>query len=170
MGTVEGSIEVDAPLSTVYDQWTRFEQFPRFMAGVEEIDQVDESHLYWRVTLAGATREFHAEVVEQRPDQRIAWGSAEGAMHSGVVTLHRLGDVRTRVTLRVQEEPDGGAECAGEALELLDARVRGDLERFKTMIECDGGAWRADLGPERAEAHDPQPAPGGTPLHRQTRR
>jgi uncharacterized membrane protein len=138
MGTVERSIEVSVPLSAAYNQWTEFEQFPRFMEGVEEIRQVDDNHLYWRVKLAGTTREFHAEVVEQRPDERIAWRSSEGVMHAGVVTFHPLGDAQTRVTAQIQEEPEGLAERVGETLGMLDRRVQGDLSRFKAMIEREG--------------------------------
>jgi uncharacterized membrane protein len=152
MGTVERSIEVDVPPSTAYDQWTRFEQFPRFMEGVEEIRQISDAHLFWRVKLAGMTREFHAEVVEQRPDERIAWRSSEGAMHAGVVTFQPLGDSQTRISVKIEEEPDGVAERIGEALGLLDRRVKGDLERFKRMIERTGrdGSRRFERSGEEA--------------------
>ncbi|HEY7077504.1 MAG TPA: SRPBCC family protein [Solirubrobacteraceae bacterium] len=144
MGTVERSIEVNVPVSTAYNQWTQFGDFPRFMEGVEEIRQIHEHHLYWRVKLAGVAREFHAEIVEQRPDERIAWRSSEGAMHAGVVTFQGLGDARTRVSVRIHEEPEGVAERLGEAAGLLDSRVQGDLERFKRMIESREG-WQAEF-------------------------
>jgi uncharacterized membrane protein len=152
MGTVERNIDVDVPPSTAYNQWTQFEQFPRFMEGVEEIRRISDAHLFWRVNLAGMTREFHAEVVEQRPDERIAWRSSEGAMHSGVVTFQPLGDSQTRISVKIEEEPDGVAERLGEALGLLDRRVKGDLERFKRMIERSGRdpARRFERGGEEA--------------------
>src|SRR3954470_1647025 len=110
MATVERTIEVNVPVSTAYNQWTQFQDFPRFMEGVEEIRQVHEHHLYWRVELAGGPREFHAEIVEQRPDERVAWRSSEGAMHAGVVTFHRLGQHCTRISARIHEDPEGVAE------------------------------------------------------------
>jgi uncharacterized membrane protein len=154
MGTVERSIEVDVPPATAYNQWTQFEEFPRFMEGVEEIRQISDAHLLWRVKLAGMTREFHAEVVEQRPEERIAWRSSEGATHSGVVTFQRLGDSETRISVKIEEEPDGVAERLGEALGLLDQRVKGDLERFKRMIERSArdGARRFERSGEEAPA------------------
>jgi uncharacterized membrane protein len=189
MGSVERSIEVNVPVSVAYNQWTQFEQFPRFMQGVEEIHQVNDAHLFWRVNLAGVPREFHAEVVEQRPDERIAWRSSEGAMHAGVVTFHRLSDDRTRIMVRIEEQPDGVAERLGEAIGLLDRRVKGDLERFKAMIEERGsetGAWRGEIERrdgrrfERSGAEAPADAdtiatpteatagsPGPTPIRRQ---
>jgi uncharacterized membrane protein len=147
MGTVERSIEVGVPLSVAYNQWTQFEDFPRFMEGVEEIRQINDTHLFWRVKLAGTTREFHAEIVEQRPDERIAWRSSEGAMHAGVVTFQPIDEDHTRVMVQIREEPDGVTERLGEALGMLDRRVMGDLERFKAMVEAHG----AEDGDRRAE-------------------
>jgi uncharacterized membrane protein len=144
VGTVERSIEVDVPLSVAYNQWTQFEDFPRFMEGVEEIRQINDSHLFWRVKLAGVTREFHAEIVEQRPDERIAWRSSEGAMHAGVVAFHRLGASRTKIDVRIDEEPEGVSERLGEAGQTLDRRVEGDLGRFKRMMESRDG-WQAEI-------------------------
>src|SRR5215210_6851125 len=94
---VEKSIEVDVPVSTAYNQWTQFEEFPRFMGGVEEVRQIDDTHLHWRAKIAGITREFDAEITEQRPDERIAWRSTDGSTHAGVVTFHRLGDTTARL-------------------------------------------------------------------------
>jgi uncharacterized membrane protein len=139
MGAVERSIDVDVPLSTAYNLWTQFEQFPRFMEGVEQVEQYNDANLYWRVRQAGTTREFHAEIVEQRPEERVAWRSSEGAMHAGEVTFHRLADGRTHIRVRIEEEPDGD----GEAMRALDRRVGSDLERFKAMVEAGDRSERA---------------------------
>jgi carbon monoxide dehydrogenase subunit G len=148
MGTVEQSIDVDVPLSTVYNQWTQFESFPQFMEGVEEIRQIDDTHMHWRTKIAGITREFDAEITEQRPDERVAWRSTDGNQHAGVVTFHRLGDTQTRIMVQLDEQPDGVVDKVGDALGILKRRVKGDLERFKTMIEERGsetGAWRGEV-------------------------
>jgi uncharacterized membrane protein len=139
MGAVERSIDVDVPLSTAYNLWTQFEQFPRFMEGVEQVEQYNDANLYWRVRQAGTTREFHAEIVEQRPEERVAWRSSEGAMHAGEVTFYRLADGRTHIRVRIEEEPDGD----GEAMRALDRRVGSDLERFKAMVEAGDRSERA---------------------------
>jgi uncharacterized membrane protein len=144
MGTVERSVEVNVPLSVAYNQWTQFQDFPRFMEGVEEIRQVHDHHLYWRVNLAGVTREFHAEIVEQRPDERVAWRSSEGAMHAGVVSFHRVGPSCTKIDVRIEEEPAGVSERLGEDGHTLDRRVEGDLGRFKRMMESRDG-WQAEI-------------------------
>jgi uncharacterized membrane protein len=139
------SIDVDVPVRTAYDQWTQFEEFPRFMEGVESVRQLDDTHLEWKASIAGVEKEWRAEITEQEPDQRIAWRSTSGATNAGVVTFHRLDDQKTRVTLQLDVEPEGGIEAVGDSLGLVKRRAEGDLERFKEFIERRGmatGAWR----------------------------
>ncbi len=78
MATIEQSIEVEAPLQTVYNQWTQFEEFPRFMEGVEEVEQLDDTHLRWVAEFDGSRHEWNAEITEQRPDARVAWRNTDG--------------------------------------------------------------------------------------------
>lgn len=142
------SIDVDVPVRTAYDQWTQFEEFPKFMEGVEQVRQVDDTNLEWTATVAGVTRRWTAKITEQTPDQRIAWTATSGAENAGVVTFHRLDTGRSRVTLQLDVEPDGAAEAAGDALGFVRRRVTGDLERFKEFIERRGvatGAWRGTV-------------------------
>ena len=148
MSTVEKSIEVNLPVRTVYDQWTQFEEFPRFMEGVERVVQLDDTHLHWVAEIAGVKREWDAEITEQVPDQRIAWRSLGGERNAGIVTFHPNGTSSTRVTLAVDYEPDDVVEKAGDALGLVSKRTEGDLERFKRFIENRGvetGAWRGQV-------------------------
>ncbi len=148
MSTIEESIEVAVPVSTAYNQWTQFEEFPRFMEGVEEIRQLSETRLHWKTKIAGVEREFEAEITEQHPDHRIAWHSVAGTEHAGVVTFHRISDDTSRIMLQLDSEPEGAVEKVGDALGILKRRVKGDLERFKQMIESRGsetGAWRGDV-------------------------
>lgn len=151
MSTIVKSIDVEADVTTVYNQWTQFADFPRFMEGVEEVRQVDDTHTHWKVGIAGFTREFDATITEQHPDERVAWKSDSGPTHAGVVTVHRLDDRHTRVTAQMDIDPDGFAEQVADKLGVLDRRVQGDLERFKTFLEArDGnetGAWRGDIDP-----------------------
>jgi uncharacterized membrane protein len=148
MSTIEQSIDVAVPVRTAYNQWTQFEDFPRFMEGVEEVRQLDDTRLHWRTKVGGREKEFDAEITEQRPDERIAWSSTQGADQAGVVTFHRVDDGRTRIMLQLEAEPEGAFEKAGDALGVLKRRVKGDLERFKEMIESRGtetGAWRGGV-------------------------
>ena len=148
MASIVESIDVGVPVRTAYNQWTQFEEFPEFMEGVEDVAQIDHTHLRWKAEMGGTTREWEAEITEQRPDERIAWKSVDGKGNAGVVTFHRLGDDQTRVTLQLEWEPEGAKESVGSALGLDDRQVKADLERFKQMIESRGvetGAWRGEI-------------------------
>jgi uncharacterized membrane protein len=148
MSTIEESVEVDVPIRTAYDQWTQFESFPEFMEGVEQVRQLDDTHLHWVAEIGGVRREWDAEVTEQHPDERVAWTATDGATNAGVVTFHRLDDARTKVMLQLEFEPHGPVEKVGDALGIVKRRATGDLERFKSFIEARGtetGAWRGDV-------------------------
>ena len=148
MQTIEKSIEVSVPVRTAYNEWTQFEEFPRFMDGVKEVQQIDDKRLRWRAEVMGKDVEWLAEITEQVPDQRIAWRSTSGAQNAGMVTFFPLGSNRTRVTLHIQYEPEGVTESIGGALGLVSARVHGDLDRFKKFIEERGvetGQWRGQI-------------------------
>ena len=148
MSTVEQSIDVQVPVRTAYDQWTQFEDFPRFMEGVEKIEQLTPTRTHWVTKVGGVKREFDAEVTEQLPDERVAWTSVDGARHAGVVTFHRLDEGKTRVMLQMDIQPEGVVEKAGDALGVDKHRIKGDLERFKEFIEGRGsqtGAWRGQV-------------------------
>src|ERR1041384_8189291 len=102
MTTVEESIEVAVPVRTAYNQWTQFEDFPRFMEGVENVKQVTDTRNHWKAQIAGVEREFDTEITEQRPDERIAWCTVDGPKQAGVVTFHRLGDAKSKVMLQME--------------------------------------------------------------------
>ncbi|MEZ0448354.1 SRPBCC family protein [Cellulomonas sp. ICMP 17802] len=148
MATVEETVDVQAPLRTVYDQWTQFEEFPRFMGGVDEVRQIGDRLTHWRTSIGGVTREFDAEIVDQEPDQRVAWRSVDGTTHSGVVTFQKIDADRTRVAARIDWEPESVVEKVGAAVGVDDRQVKADLERFRVFIEERGvetGAWRGTV-------------------------
>jgi uncharacterized membrane protein len=148
MPRIEKSIDVNVPLSTAYNQWTQFEEFPLFMEGIEEVRQLDDKRLHWRAKIGGKQEEWDAEIVEQVPDQRVAWRSTSGAPNSGVVTFESLGTATTRVYLQLEYTPQTAVESAGDAAGVLSRRVEGDLRRFKEYIESRGaetGAWRGEI-------------------------
>lgn len=148
METIEKSIEVNAPLSAVYNQWTQLEEFPRFMQGVEEVRQLTDKRMFWKAEIWGKAAEWEAEIFEQVPDQRIAWKSVTGHPNAGAVTFASLGENQTRVTLTLSYQPLGVVEKIADALGIVTARVQGDLERFREFIEDRGratGAWRGEI-------------------------
>jgi uncharacterized membrane protein len=155
MATIEKSVEVEVPVRTAYNQWTQFEEFPKFMEGVRAVRQLDDKRLLWKAEVGGKEQEWLAEITEQIPDERIAWTSRSGTFNAGVVTFHRLADSRTRIMLQLDYEPRGAVESLGDALGVLSRRVAGDLERFKDFIESRGsetGGWRGEIQQERKTA------------------
>jgi uncharacterized membrane protein len=148
MATIEKSIVVDVPVRTAYNQWTQFEEFPRFMEGVREVKQLDDKRLHWRAEIGGKEKEWDAEITEQIPDERAAWRSMSGARNAGVVTFHRLADNKTKIMLQLDYDPEGMVENVGDAVGIVQNRVDGDLKRFKELIESRGqetGAWRGTI-------------------------
>ncbi len=144
---VERSIQVDVPLSTAYNQWTQFEDFPHFMEGVESVTQLDDKRLHWVAEIAGTRREWDAEIVDQEPDQRISWRSLDGTPNGGIVTFQPEGS-GTRVTLDLDVEPQGIVEKVGDKLGFVSKQSEGDLKRFKEFIEsrpAETGAWRGEI-------------------------
>jgi uncharacterized membrane protein len=146
--SVEESIELNVPVSTAYNQWTQFEEFPRFMESVQEVKQLDDTHLHWRADVAGKTKEWDAEITEQIPDERIAWRSTGGVQNTGVVTFHKIGDNRTKVMLQMDYEPETAGEKIGDALGGVKRTAKGNLKRFKQLVERRGaetGGWRGTV-------------------------
>jgi len=148
LSEVEASTEVDVPVRTAYDQWTQFEEFPRFMGSVQEVRQLDDTHLHWKAKVAGKPKQWDAEITEQIPDQRIAWRSTSGPMSLGVVTFDKIAEGRTRVTLRMVYGPQSLDEKIGDALGAVKMEAQRNLQNFRKMIEGQGtesGAWRGTV-------------------------
>ena len=147
--TVIQTVDVAVPVSTAYNQWTQLEEFPQFMAGVEEVQQLDDTHSRWRTKVLGAEREFDTRITEQIPDERIAWTTTHGETdQAGVVTFHRLDEDHTRVTVQMDIGEGGLLEKLGVATGVVDRQVSNDLDRFKNFIEERGnatGAWRGSV-------------------------
>jgi uncharacterized membrane protein len=152
MPRFEDTIEVDVPVRTVYDQWTQFEEFPGFMEGVERVVQGDDKTLDWTAVIAGQRKQWTAEITDQTPDRRIAWKSTSGAENAGAVLFEPVGANATKVTLKLDADPDGPIETIGANLGFLERRVKGDLKRFKDFIEerrTETGAWRGEIHGDR---------------------
>jgi len=149
-GAIRQSTVVNVPVSSAYDQWTQFEEFPTFMSGVEQVQQLDDRRLHWKGKVAGKVRDWDATITEQVPDQRIAWQATSGKRNDGIVRFEPLGSDATRVEVEMAFEPEGVAELVGSAIGLPERRVKGDLERFRELIEKRGGqptgAWRGSVG------------------------
>ncbi len=145
---VEKSIQVDVPINTVYNQWTQFADFPQFMGGVQQVVQLDDRRMHWVAEIAGVKREWDAVVLEQVPDQKVAWAATSGATNAGAVMFAPAGPGRTLVTLQLEYEPEGIVEKVGDKLNIIEKQAESDLEKFKAFIESEGyatGSWRGTI-------------------------
>jgi uncharacterized membrane protein len=148
MEKVDKSIEVDVPVRVAYNQWTQFETFPRFMDGVDEVRQVDDTHLHWRATIAGKQEEWDVEITEQVPDQTIGWASTSGVPNAGAVRFQPVTDDRTRVDLTMEYEPRTLLERMGDAVGIVSRKIDKTVQDFKRFVEERGretGAWRGEV-------------------------
>jgi uncharacterized membrane protein len=145
---IQQSIDVAVPIKVAYNRWTMFEDWPDFMHRVESVDQADDTTLSVSMKVWGLTRRFEAEIVEQRPDQRIEWNVSEGLSHTGVVTFHKLADRLTRIEVSLDFEPHGMLEKMGRGMRFAKRAVRADLHRFKALVELEEeaeGGWRGTI-------------------------
>ena len=154
---VEKSILVNVPVGTAYNQWTQFEDFPRFMGGIKSVKQLEDDRLEWVAEIAGVRRQWTAKILEQVPDRKVAWAATEGATNAGAVTFEDVGGGQTSVHLTLEYEPEGLLEKVGDKLNIVENQAEGDLDRFKAFIEAEGyatGAWRGSVN-EGAAAGTP---------------
>lgn len=145
---VDKTVVVNVPLSTVYNQWTQFEDFPHFMSGVESVRQVTDKQLEWKASIGGVSREWTAEILRQEPDEVISWAATEGATNTGTVTFRPASPDSTEVHLELEYEPEDWVEKVGDKLNVVENRAEKDLERFKEFIESEDyatGAWRGRI-------------------------
>ena len=149
MERIEKSIQVNCPVDVVYNQWTQFEDLPKFMSGVKEVRQLDDTHVRWHASVWGKDKEWDAEITEQVPDQRIAWRSVSGdAPNAGEVRFEPLSSDSTNVYLTMEYEPEGALESIGDALGAMERQVQSTVDDFKQFIEGRGretGAWRGEV-------------------------
>ena len=150
MESIKETTELNVPVNTAYNQWTQFEDFPKFMDGIQSVQQLDDTHVEWVAEIRGESRQWTTEITEQRPDEKIAWKTVEGEVkNDGVVTFEPLGDAQTRVNVEMDVESDSTAEnVAGDLLGVVKKQVHGDLERFKQLMESrdvETGAWRGEV-------------------------
>lgn len=150
MPTIEDTIEVQVPVRQAYNQWTQFEDFPKFMEGIQSVRQLDDTHVRWVAEIRGESREWTTEITEQQPDKKVAWKTTDGEIkNDGVVSFEQVGERQTRVNVQMDVEGESTAEnVAGDLLGVVKRQVRGDLERFKQLIENhddETGAWRGEV-------------------------
>src|SRR3954454_8364160 len=145
---IQQAVDVAAPLDVVYDQFTQFEDFPKFMHRAQRVEQRDETHVVFHEKMWGVSRQWEAEIVEQVPDERIVWRTTSGMQHVGVVTFHDLAERLTRIELNLDIDPEGPLEKIARGARFAKRAARADLKRFKAFVEMrddETGAWRGRI-------------------------
>ena len=145
---VQQAIDVPVPVSVAYNQFTQFEEWPKFMHRVQSVSQEDETHLKFKTKIWLFSREFTAEIEEQRPDERILWNVTDGITHHGVATFHEIAPRLTRVEINVDVEPSGLIEKSARGMRHVKRAIRADLHRYKAytmMNEEADGEWRGTI-------------------------
>ena len=156
MPKIQDSIEVQVSVQQAYNQWTQFEDFPKFMDGIQSVQQLNDTHVHWVAEIRGETREWTTEITEQQPDERVAWKTIDGEVRNdGVVSFEQIARDQTRVNVQMEVEGESTAEnVAGDLLGVVERQVHGDLERFKQLIENRDeatGAYRGEVQDGEAE-------------------
>ena len=165
MANVEQTIEVNLPVRTVYNQWTQFEEFPRFMQGVEEVRQLDDTRLHWRASIAGKTEEWDAVITDQIPDQQVGWRSTSGSENSGVIRFTPIGADRTRVTAVIGYEPEGSSSRSATSWVSSRAASRETWSGSRSSSSHAGArpAWRGEIQAELSRAARATSSPLSSP-------
>ena len=169
MHKIQEVVVIDRPVTMVYNQWTQFEQFPEFMTGVEEVRQLDDTHVHWKARIGSKEREWDSEITEQEPDRRISWKAVSGAHNAGTVRFKPLGKNSTQVHLLLVYETQGALESMGHALGRIGKRVKASLLEFKDFAErhaFETGAWRGEVVAGEAHRHPVVHSAVGWPLLR----
>lgn len=139
---VTKSITVARPRSEVYSFWREFENLPRFMHNLEAVENLGGGRSHWTAKgIAGTEREWDAELVEDKPSERITWrtiGDDDHIRHTGTVSFLAVGDSATEVRVDLDYDPPGGK--LGESIARLfgeepGQQIEEDLERFKRVLE-----------------------------------
>jgi len=163
---IQQSIDVAAPLQTTYDLWTQFEDWPNYMHRVDSVQQKDDCTVTMSTKVWGITKQFDAEIVEQRPDERIEWAVTQGLAHTGVVTFHELAPRLTRLEVTLDVQPDSLLEKMGRGMRFTKRAVRGDLHRFKAHAEmeeeAEDGGWRGTIEDGEVKRKTDRKSSGGS--------
>lgn len=129
------AIEIDSDIESVYAEWNRYEEFPRFMDSVRHTKRIDGRRVLWDVDIAGRQIVWEARIVEQVPAKLLRWESTWGTRNTGEVHFAELTGGRTRLTVSIEFQPQRALEQLGARMGLVDKHVRRDLQRFRRHVE-----------------------------------
>ena len=140
MRKIQESIEVNAPIQACYDQWTRFEEYPRFMKHVRSITAQGDNRWHWVIDgPMGKNVEWDAVLDGQAEERVISWHSISDSEvgNQGAVTFEELSLSSTRITVTIQYQPPAGmlGDLVAQIFSNPDAMLRDDLKQYKELME-----------------------------------
>ncbi|WP_051525313.1 SRPBCC family protein [Methylobacillus glycogenes] len=145
MPTIEKTIDVNVPVNIAYNQWTQFETFPNFMHSVINVRQLDDTHIWWLAQLGGLAGECEVEIIDQVPDDHIAWRSVSGISNAGVVSFQHVEQHATRVHIEIEF---GSGEMPERVTSIIERKLGEDLQRYRELLEsrkAPAGGWRGHV-------------------------
>ena len=149
--------DVALPIDQVYEEFTKFDQFPAFMHRVLNVEQKDKDKISWSEKIWFSSRQWEGRVTERRKNDRIVWTTKGGMSHKGIVSFHKLSDNLTRVMVDMEFEPNGMVEKMASGLRFVKRAVQADLARFKTYVEMQdakGIEYRPNPKDEKDDEND----------------
>jgi uncharacterized membrane protein len=135
MPRIENVVEVNVSANDAFAQWTRYEDYPKFMENVLEVNVDTPNHLHWRAMREGREVEWHSELVSQEDVHKISWRDTDGPNNTGMVQVHAVDDSHSRVQLIINSTSNIAPDQAGDAEIRMIQRVEEDLARFKALVE-----------------------------------
>jgi uncharacterized membrane protein len=129
MNAAEKSIVVNAPVAEVYERWLRFEELPKFIKPLGNVERIDDTHFSFSNIRDGKEQRDVIEVIRQIPERKIAWRTIGDGVGLGVVSFEPLSETATEITLQLRSvfDPSISSESADEY-----------LQNFKRLIENQG--------------------------------
>ena len=137
MATHSASVTVNAPVNQVYQLWTHFNDFPKFMSFIKEVTYIDDRTSHWVAEIVGR-HEWDAVNDNWVENREIGWKSIDGLENDGTVKFEQIAENQTRVDVTINYNPPAGfVGDIGEALGAggrFEKALEHDLNHFSEMV------------------------------------
>jgi uncharacterized membrane protein len=134
MAFIDKTLEVAADIRDVYETWTAFEDYPRFMTTVETVTIVPDDRLHWVAVVEEDTFEWDADIVQHVPEEKITWQAVDGR-ETGEVRFEKVDAGTTRITYQLEYDPEAWDGQEQSVRRWMQRRVTEDLTEFKRLVE-----------------------------------
>ena len=134
MAFIDRTIEIAADVHGVYEAWTAFADYPKFMETIETVSLVQDDRLHWVAVIEDDIFEWDAAIIDPVQDERVGWQAIDGR-ETGEVRFEKLTAGTTKVTYQLEYDPAGWEGKADTVRHWMRRRVDQDLDHFKKMVE-----------------------------------